>query len=98
MLSRDLETKIKDALHRTDDGTYLALDPGVAQAIISDLGDNLKHFMGSAAPILLCPSTIRPHVKRLTERYLPSLVVLSHNEIAPHLKVRSLGTVTIDAG
>ncbi len=98
MLSRDLESTIKDALHRTDDGTYLALDPGVAQAIISDLGENLKHFEGAAAPVLLCPSTIRPHVKRLTERYLPSLVVLSHNEIAPHLKVRSLGTVTIDVG
>jgi len=98
MLSRDLESKIKDALHRTDDSTYLALDPGMAQAMINSLGEKLKHFEGAAAPILLCPSTIRPHVKRLTERYLPSLVVLSHNEIAPHLKVRSLGTVLIDAG
>jgi flagellar biosynthesis protein FlhA len=46
----------------------------------------------------LCPPTIRPHVKRLTERYLPNLVCLSHNEISPHLRVQSVGTVSINAG
>jgi len=34
----------------------------------------------------------------LTERYLPGLAIISHNEIAPHLKVRSVGTVTVNAG
>ena len=96
-LSRDLETQIGEALHRSGDGTYLALPPETAQALIGNLGENAKKFPGAATPVLLCPVTIRPHVKRLTERYLPNLVVLSHNEIASHLKVRSLGTVTVNA-
>ena len=96
-LSRELETQIGEALHRSGDGTYLALPPETAQALIGNLGENAKKFPGAATPVLLCPVTIRPHVKRLTERYLPNLVVLSHNEIASHLKVRSLGTVTVNA-
>ncbi|MHB1400219.1 MAG: flagellar biosynthesis protein FlhA [Trichloromonadaceae bacterium] len=96
-LTRELETQIGDALHRSGEGTYLSLDPGTAQALISSLGESAKRFPGATTPVLLCPSTIRPHVKRLTERYLPNLVVLSHNEIASHLKVRSLGTVSVNA-
>ncbi len=97
-LARELEAEIGEAVHRSGDGTYLALDPGTAQALIGSLSESAKNFPGAATPVLLCPSTIRPHVKRLTERYLPNLAVLSHNEIASHLKVRSVGTVSINAG
>jgi flagellar biosynthesis protein FlhA len=34
----------------------------------------------------------------LTERYLPNLMVISHNEVAPDLKIRSVGTVKANAG
>jgi len=95
---RGLEEKIMDSVHRTSEGSYLALDPGTAQAMLGSLSESLQKFDGGTTPVLLCPPTIRPHVKRLTERYLPNLAVLSHNEIDSKLKVRSLGTVQIDAG
>jgi flagellar biosynthesis protein FlhA len=41
---------------------------------------------------------IRPHVRSLTERYIPNLSVLSHNEITSNLKIQSIGVVSIDAG
>jgi len=94
---RDVESSIQEALQRTDQGAYLALEPSFAQALINSLSEALRNFSG-ANPVLLCTPTIRLHVKRLTERYLPGLAIISHNEIAPHLKVRSLGTVTVDAG
>ncbi len=94
---RNVETKIQDALHSTDQGTYLALDPGFAQALINSLNKAVQKVAG-ATPVLLCTPTIRLHVKRLTERYLPGLAIISHNEIAPHLKVRSIGTVTVNVG
>jgi flagellar biosynthesis protein FlhA len=94
---RDVESSIQEALQRTDQGAYLALEPGFAQALINSLSEALQNFSG-ANPVLLCTPTIRLHVKRLTERYLPGLAIISHNEIAPHLKVRSLGTVTVNAG
>lgn len=94
---RDVETKIQAALQSTDHGAYLALDPGFAQGVINGLNKALQNIAGST-PVLLCTPTIRLHVKRLTERYLPGLAIISHNEIAPNLKVRSIGTVTVDAG
>ena len=94
---RNVETRIQEALHSTDQGSYLALEPGFAQALINSLNKVLQNVAGSN-PVLLCTPTIRLHVKRLTERYLPGLAIISHNEIAPHLKVRSIGTVTVDVG
>ena len=94
---RDVETRIQEALHTTEQGSYLALEPGFAQSLINSLNQSLQNLAGST-PVLLCTPTIRLHVKRLTERYLPSLAIISHNEIAPHLKVRSVGTVNVDVG
>jgi len=94
---RDVENQIQEALHSTEQGAYLALEPGFAQALINSLNQSLQKFAG-ATPVLLCTPTIRLHVKRLTERYLPGLAIISHNEIAPHLKVRSVGTVTVNVG
>ncbi len=93
---RDVETQIQDALHATEQGAYLALEPGFAQALINSLTAAIQNIAGGT-PVLLCTPTIRLHVKRLTERYLPNLAIISHNEIAPNLKVRSVGTVTVDA-
>lgn len=97
-LDHTLEETLQDSVQRTQDGSYLALDPHKAQAFLEALSETIQSLGGGTTPVLLCSPTIRLHVKRLTERYLSNLVVLSHNEIAPHLKVRSAGTVTIDAG
>jgi flagellar biosynthesis protein FlhA len=39
----------------------------------------------------------RAYIKRLTERYMPELVVLSHNEIPPDVTLKNQGMVRIDA-
>ncbi len=97
-LERQIEESIHQSLQKTEQGgQYLALDPRQAQAVLDAIGGEIQQFGGGMTPILLCSPTIRPHVKKLTERYLPSLVIISHNEIASHLKVRSLSTVRLNA-
>jgi flagellar biosynthesis protein FlhA len=44
-------------------------------------------------PVLLCSSTIRVHLKRLTESLLPHLVVLAHAEIPVSVNTVTLGMV-----
>ncbi len=95
-LERGIENRLQDALHVGDQGAYLTIEPGFAQTLIASLKKESESFPGGN-PVLLCTPGIRIHVRRLVERYLPSLTILSHNEIAPHLKVRSVGTVTVDA-
>ncbi len=95
---RTTEETLQEAVHSSGQSSYLALDPGKARAILASLSETVKSWSGGQQPVLLCPSTIRLHVKRLTERYLPNLVVLSHNEIAAHLKIKSVATVSANAG
>jgi flagellar biosynthesis protein FlhA len=46
------------------------------------------------APIVLCSPSVRLALKRLTERAAPQLVVLSYSEIAPGLRVESIGQIS----
>ena len=94
--NREVEEVLQEATVSSGQGSYFALDPSTARTILGSLSEQLQQFAGGQ-PVLLCQPTIRPHVKRLTERYLPNLVVLSHNEIAPNLKVKSIGTVSLHA-
>ena len=94
---RVVEETIQKALQKGENGTYLAIDPNMGQAIIDGLNTSINTLDSNSPPVLLCTPTIRPHVKRLTERYFPNLGVISHNEIAPNLKVKSIGTVRLYA-
>ena len=95
---RGIEETLQEAVQTSDQGSYLALDPGKAREILTALGETVSSWGSDQQPVLLCPSIIRLPVKRLTERHLPSLVVLSHNEIASHLNVKSIATVSANAG
>jgi len=96
-LSKPVEDVISKSIQHKESGSYLAIDPQMAQLILDSIGRAIPLFSGGQRPALLTAPQIRPHVRKLTERYYPSLIVLSHNEITPNLKVRSLGTVTLDA-
>jgi flagellar biosynthesis protein FlhA len=96
-LSRPAEDAIRNSVQHKETGSYLAIDPIIAQRILDSIGKGISLFEGGSRPVLLSAPQIRPYVRSLTERYYPALAVLSHNEVTPNLKVRSLGTVTLDA-
>jgi len=94
-LAKPVEDAIAAAVQHKESGSYLSIDPKTAQTILDSIGQGLSLFEGGQKPVLLAAPQIRPHVRSLIERYFPSLFVLSHNEIAPNLKIRSLATVTL---
>ena len=55
----------------------------------------LKSGGESGQSIVLCSPIIRSHLKNLIDRFIPSIVVLSHNEVSSSLSVQSLGTVRL---
>ncbi|MDP3481190.1 MAG: flagellar biosynthesis protein FlhA [Desulfoprunum sp.] len=97
-LAKPVEDAILNAVQHKETGSYLSIDPKIAQQILDSLGKAIALFEGGSRPTLLSAPQIRPHVRSLTERYYPALTIISHNEIVPNLKVRSLGTVTLNAG
>jgi flagellar biosynthesis protein FlhA len=97
-LDRHIEDAIAESVQVTEQGSYLAIEPGMAQKIINNIRQLLEKFEQSGtSPVLIASPNIRRHVKFLTERFVPNLAVLSHNEIPPHIKIQSFGVVNIDA-
>jgi len=95
-VDKTIEDIIVSSIHRTDQETYLSLDPSIAQKIITEFSRSNETFgRMNVQPVVLCSPVVRPHLKRLTERFFPNLAVLSHNEIAPEAKIQSLGAVKV---
>lgn len=80
----------------------LGLLGGVSQQVIEpEFGKQLLEKIETACraavmsqPIVLCSSMVRPHLRKLTERFLPDLVVISHGEVSPNVNLVSMGMVS----
>ena len=96
MLSYELEDTLTKAIQHTEHGSYLAIDPKLAQRLITELTRAVETVMQQQqAPLLVTSPLTRPHIKRVTESYIPQLVVLSHNDIVANVRIRNLGVVKV---
>jgi flagellar biosynthesis protein FlhA len=89
-----LETLLGEAVRRGEDA-YALLDPGTVAKIYASLTKRMQEAQQSGIhPIVLTSPGTRLALKRLTERAAPGLVVLSYSEIAPGLRVESIGQIS----
>ena len=96
-LAPTLERAIGEAVHRTEEGATLALEPGLAQRLLGKLAEVAEPFaLQGRQPVLLCSTGIRGHLRRFLERFLPSLVLLAPAEIPTTVRLQSLGVVRLD--
>ncbi len=93
-LDRQIEDAILGNLKKTDQGMALTIDPASAQKIITGIESGIDRW-GSmmAAPIICCLPAVRSPLHKLTEKFFPQLVVLSHSEIASNVILEPLGMV-----
>lgn len=95
-LDGEIEELISNAIQHTEHESYLSLEPTIAQRILTQLNKAMEKFTSmNYQPLLLCSPGVRPHLKKLTERFLPTLVILSHNEIDKRVKLKSLGVISL---
>jgi len=93
-LDPQLEQLILDSVQKTEAGSYLALEPSVSNKIMQNLLKLVEKVAQlGKQPIVLASPVVRLYFKRFTEQTIPSLVVLSYNELDPSVKVRSIGMV-----
>jgi flagellar biosynthesis protein FlhA len=71
---------------------------GLQPSFVRRLLEGLRRIAGEqvavAAPVVLCSTPARFHLKRLLEPFLPKLVVLAPGEIPAVIPVRSQGTLS----
>ncbi|MCG0237988.1 MAG: flagellar biosynthesis protein FlhA [Firmicutes bacterium] len=95
-LHPELEQRISQAVERQAGGTYLSLEPETVHRLVGEIARLAQEVAaGGQTPVVVTAPAIRPYVKRLTERAIPRLVVLSWNELDPDLEVEAAGMVTV---
>jgi flagellar biosynthesis protein FlhA len=91
-----IEDLLREKLVRGEQGSYLALEPGVAQKILTSIHQTLDRATHlNYQPVILCSPGVRRHLKKLLDRFLPQVAVLSHSELTSQTKIQSLGTVSV---
>ena len=73
--------------------TSTGLQPSFVRKVLDGLRQLAGEQVAQTAPVLLCSTPARFHLRRLLEPFLPKVVVLSPLEIPPMVPVQSLGTV-----
>jgi flagellar biosynthesis protein FlhA len=95
-LSSNIEEEIIQSLIQTEQGIQLAMDAQRMQKIVLQIADMIEeHPEVASQPILLTSPTVRRHVFRITHKFIPQLVVLSHGEISTQAQVSSVGVVEV---
>jgi flagellar biosynthesis protein FlhA len=96
-LAPGVERVLGEAVQQSDEGSFLALEPSLAQQLIGRLNKMAEKFieMGQT-PIVLAPAHLRPALFNFINRFVPGYAVMSHQEIASSTKVQSLGVVSVE--
>lgn len=92
-LNPDLERLLTESIQQTEAGSFVVLDPDRAQALVDRLNTAIESSAFAIQPILLVNPNLRLPLRRLIEKVLPNLVILSQAEIPNHVFVVTVGVV-----
>jgi flagellar biosynthesis protein FlhA len=91
-LSPQWEEEFSQSLSGDNDHKQLSMAPSTLQ----DFAQRSRSFyenltLSGESPVLVTSALIRPYVRSVFEKIRSSTIVLSHNEVHPKAKLRSLG-------
>lgn len=90
-----VEDILRSSIQQSEFGSYLAVDPEVAQSLIDKVSRYHEDLIRrGTTPIILCAPILRIYFKRLLDRFMTDLVVLSYNEIDSNVQVEVVGMVS----
>ncbi|WP_084005054.1 flagellar biosynthesis protein FlhA [Magnetovibrio blakemorei] len=93
-LSPEWEQRFAESLVGQGDDRQLSMPPTQLQEFITNLRNAFeRQAMMGEVPVLLTSPGIRPYVRSIIERFRPSTVVMSQNEIHPKAKIKTVGQV-----
>lgn len=91
----EFEEEIAKSLEARAENGLPALQPGIVQSLTRAVADVAERMASEGyQPVILTRPGVRPYLKRIIERALPNVVVLSYSEITSDQKVRSVGMVS----
>jgi flagellar biosynthesis protein FlhA len=95
-LAPAIENTFQESIKRTDNGSYLAMEPGLAHKIIQAISKAAeKGIVAEGQPVLLTSPLVRQHLSQLLARFLPTMPVISQAEIPADVRLESVAMVEI---
>jgi len=95
-MSQDVEDILLKGIQKTEHGSYLSVDPNIADTIISSIKKEAEKAMSkNIQPILLTTPVIRRHLRKMLEYFVPSLMVLSQSELLNDIGFKAIGKVKL---
>jgi flagellar biosynthesis protein FlhA len=84
------------AMRSIEEKPTLILEPRLAEQVLRKLSEEVERMARrDLRPVLLCAPSLRRHVRRLTERLVPQLAVLSLDEVPAQQSLRAFGVVKL---
>jgi len=95
-LDPKFEKMIVDSVHAIGGGSAAAVEPRILQKMFRSLSSGIEKMVGAnRQPLVLCSPQVRPYFKKMIERFIPHLGVLSFNELLPRTEIQSMGTIEV---
>lgn len=92
----DLENIIINSVKKSEQGSYLAMDPDMMQkivlshtAMVRAKSDNLSQVVILTSPI------VRIYYRKLIEQFTPNVIVLSFSELESNVRIKTIGTIDL---
>lgn len=88
------EKEFQSSILTDGDERQLAMEPTKVQQFIKTTRDIFDtQMMSGIQPVLLTSPTMRPFVRSVLERALPSISVMSQAEVHPRVKIKTVGNI-----
>jgi flagellar biosynthesis protein FlhA len=90
-LDPGIEELVLGAVQHTDRGSFLALAPESAELVVRSIAEAVEHQVAAGrSPLVLTSPQIRHHIRRLIEKTIPGVAVLSYNEVSRETNIESV--------
>lgn len=91
-----IEDVISKSIRQSSQGAYLSIEPDTAHNILNRIKIAVEEMFNQGyQAVLLTSPEIRRYVKKLVERFFPTLIVLSHSELTGNVKVKTVKVVRL---
>jgi flagellar biosynthesis protein FlhA len=91
-----MEQLLEVSMQKTDRGSKLVLRPEMATKILDAVNEEVLRVMSkNEQPVILTSPIVRSQFRKMIEPTTPGAVVVSYNEIAAGINIRSIGMVKI---
>lgn len=96
LLAKEVEDEVRGAVRQTSGASYLAMSPDVHRELVgsisSAIGDRNQHAM---MPAIVTAMDIRRFMRKIIERDLPEIPVLSFQELTPDVNIQPLERIQL---